>query len=212
MNVIGFSAGAAGREGNVDRMVKAVLDGSGHHTEFVKLSELDYSGCKGCVHLCARPQVCMLEDNLLPYYQKIKEADAVVVGAPVHFDSINGMAVSFIERFFGYRHVSIAISGKPFVGVVCGALTLEHATAQMTRVLKSHDVNLLDVVEFNSHVPPCLKCGRHKECRIGGLYKMLGDDALEYKITKESFLQWEDDAQAAAAVKRAAETLKGLGC
>ena len=81
--MIGFSAGAAGREGNVDRMVKTVLDGSGHDAEFVKLSDLDYSGCKGCVHLCAQPQVCKLDDDLLPYYQKIKDADAVVVGHTV---------------------------------------------------------------------------------------------------------------------------------
>ncbi len=54
VKVIGFSAGAGGREGNVDRMVKAVLDGSGHDVEFVKLSELNYSACKGCVQLCVR--------------------------------------------------------------------------------------------------------------------------------------------------------------
>jgi len=29
MKVIGFSAGSVGREGNVDRMVKAILDNSG---------------------------------------------------------------------------------------------------------------------------------------------------------------------------------------
>ena len=30
MKVIGFSAGSVGREGNVDRTVKAILDRSGH--------------------------------------------------------------------------------------------------------------------------------------------------------------------------------------
>ncbi len=30
MKVIGFSAGSVGREGNVDRMVKAILQKSGH--------------------------------------------------------------------------------------------------------------------------------------------------------------------------------------
>ena len=85
MNVIGFSSGGAGREGNADRMVKAILEKSGHDTEFVKLTELNYSACKGCVQLCAAPQVCRLEDDLLPYYQKLKEADAVVLGSPIYF-------------------------------------------------------------------------------------------------------------------------------
>ena len=210
MKVIGFSAGSGGREGNVDRMVKAILDGSGHDVEFVKLSELNYSGCKGCVQLCARPQVCKLEDDLLPYYQKLKDADAVVLGASVYFDALNGMATSFIERFFGYRHVSIPIAGKPFTLVVAGAMMLDAATEQMRQMLSHFEVNVLDVVQFQSRIPPCFKCGRHKDCEIGGLYQMLGDAAKELTITKEMFGQWEDDDATATAVKKAAEGLKNL--
>lgn len=210
MKVIGFSAGSAGRLGNVDRMVTAILDGSGHEAEFVKLSDMSYSGCKGCVHLCARPQVCKLEDDLLPYYQKVKDADAVVVGAPVYFDAVSGMAMSFIERFFGYRHVTIPIAGKPFVVVLSGAMKLENATHQMLKMLGHFDVDIVDVVRFQSRVPPCLRCGRHRECEIGGLYKMLGDEALDTKITKEMFQQWEKDAGVSAAVDRAASALKSL--
>ena len=88
MKVIGFSAGSVGREGNVDRIVKAVLQKSGHEVEFVKLADLSYSGCKGCVQLCARPQVCRLEDDAQPYYQKVKEADAVVIGTPIDLSRI----------------------------------------------------------------------------------------------------------------------------
>ena len=89
MNVIGFSSGVVGREGNVDRMVKAILEKSGQETEFVKLADLGYSACKGCVHLCAMPQVCVLDDDLQPHYQKLKEADAFVLGSPLYFGSIN---------------------------------------------------------------------------------------------------------------------------
>ena len=105
MKILGFSSGGIGHEGNVDRVVKAIIKRSKGEGEFVKLTELNYSGCKGCVQLCAKPQVCLLDDDLLPYYQKIKDADAVVVGTPVHFDTLNGAMVSFIERFFGYERV-----------------------------------------------------------------------------------------------------------
>jgi multimeric flavodoxin WrbA len=90
MRVIGFSSGVVYREGNVDRMVKAILEKSGHEHEFVKLTNLTYSPCKGCVELCAEPQVCQLEDDLYPYYHKIKEADAVVVGSPVSLTRSTG--------------------------------------------------------------------------------------------------------------------------
>ena len=210
MKVIGFSAGSAGREGNIDRMVKAVLEKSGHEVEFVKLADLNYSGCKGCVQLCAKPQVCRLEDDAQPYYQKVKEADAVVIGTPVYFDTMTSMAWAFVERFFGYRHVDIPIAGKPFVTVVGGAMMLDSAVEQLHKVLSMFEVNVLDTVRFHSKVPPCFKCGRHKECEIGGLYMMLGDPAKELTITKEMFTRWEDDSATAAAVDAAAEKLKNI--
>ena len=210
MKVLGFSAGGVGREGNVDRMVKTILEKSGHENEFVKLANLHYSGCKGCVHLCARPQVCRLEDDLLPYYQKIKEADAVVIGAPVYFDAANTMALSFIERFFGYRHVSIPIAGKPFVLVIAGAMMIDAAAEQLRRMLGHFEVDIIDEVRFQSRVPPCFRCGRHKECEIGGLYRMLGEAAHELTITPEMFNQWEDDQDATTEVERAAERLRKL--
>ncbi len=210
MKVIGFSAGSVGREGNIDRMVKAILDKSGHEVEFVKLTDLNYSGCKGCVQLCAKPQVCTLEDDAQPYYQKVKEADAVVIGTPVYFNTITATVGAFIERFFGYRHVDIPIAGKPFVLVVGGAMRLDFAVEEFHRVLGKFDVNVLDTVRFESKVTPCFKCGRHQECEIGGMYKMLGEAAKQVKVTREMFTRWEDDCAAAAAVDAAAEKLKDL--
>ncbi len=210
MKVIGFSAGSVGREGNIDRMVKAIIEKSGHEVEFVKLADLSYSGCKGCVELCAKPQVCRLQDDAQPYYQKIKQADAVVIGTPVYFDTITATVWAFIERFFGYRHVAIPIAGKPFVLVVGGALMLDSAVEQLHKVLGAFEVKVLDTVRFVSKVPPCFKCGRHKECEIGGMYMMLGDAAKELTITKEMFTRWEDDSGVAAAVDAAAEKLKNI--
>ena len=210
MKVIGFSAGSVGREGNIDRMVKAILEKSGHDFEFVKLADLNYSGCKGCVQLCAKPQVCQLDDDAQPYYQKVKEADAVVIGTPVYADTITSTVWAFIERFFGYRHVDIPIAGKPFVTVVGGAIRVDNAVEQLHKLLGAFEVNVLDTTKFQSKVPPCFKCGRHKECEIGGLYMMLGGAAKELTITKEMFARWEDDAATAAAIDAAAEKLKNI--
>jgi len=210
MKVIGFSAGSVGRDGNVDRMVKAILEKSGHEVEFVKLADLNYSGCKGCVQLCAKPQVCRLQDDAQPYYQKVKEADAVVIGTPVYFDAITSMASAFIERFFGYRHVDIPIAGKPFVLAVAGAMMLDSAVDQLHKAVGMFEVDVLDTVRLASKVPPCFRCGRHTECEIGGAYKMFGEAAKKMKITKQMFTRWEDDSKVAAAVDAAAEKLKNI--
>jgi multimeric flavodoxin WrbA len=213
MKIIGFSAGTCDRgrrDGNVTRMVESIMSRSGHESEMVRLGEKTYSGCKGCVQKCAGPQVCRLEDDMAEYYQKIKEADAVVMGAPVYFDAVNGMAMSFVERFFGYRHVNVAIIGKPFITVVAGAMKIESAVQQLNRMLGYFEVNILDTVTFQSQVPPCFRCGRHRECKIGGLYAMMGDAAQNLQITPEMFGQWEDHADTVEAVDAAAAKLKAL--
>ncbi len=117
MSILGFSSGAVGRVGNVDRMVQALLEKSGGASEFVKLTNLQFSGCKGCVDLCAKSRECRLDDEAMPYYARLKKADAIVLGAPVYFGAPNATLLAFLERFFGYRHVKIAVKGKPVAEV-----------------------------------------------------------------------------------------------
>lgn len=211
MKIIGFSSGATGRMGNIDRMVQAILDKSGHETEFVKLTDLAYSACKGCVQLCAKAQVCMLEDDLQPYYQKMKGADAVVLGSPLYFGTVNAAMLSFVERFFGYRHVTVAIAKKPFVLVLSGGgRNLDTAEERFHSVLQSFGVNVLDVVKYSSGIPPCYSCGRHKECTIGGLYGAIGKAAHTLDIQPELFHRWEDRLLVTEAVGDAVDKLRGI--
>ena len=211
MNVVGFSAGCVGREGNVDRMVKAILEKSGSEYEFVKLTDLTYSGCKGCVQLCAKPRVCKLEDDLLPYYEKIKTADAVVVGSPVYFALVNAATYAFIERFFGYRHVKCAIAGKPFVLVIGGGgFPAQAVKDQFAGLLAPFEVDIVDTVLYRTNIPPCFSCGFHKVCTIGGLYQVIGEAAHTLEIKPEMFTAWEDHPETVAAVDAAAEKLKML--
>jgi hypothetical protein len=133
-----------------------------------------------------------------------------VIGTPVYFDNMTSIVWAFIERFFGYRHVEIPIASKPFVLVVGGALRLDSTVEQLHKVLGAFEVNVLDTVRFQSKIPPCFKCGRHRECEIGGMYKMLGEAALQMKITPQMFTRWEDDRGVADAVDAAAEKLKNI--
>ena len=155
MKIIGFSSGVVRRDSNVDRMVKAIMDKSGGESEFVKLTDLNYSACKGCVWLCAEPQICRLEDDLLPYIQKVKEADAVVLGSPIHFATVNAAMLSSISRLWGFRHVNFVIANKPFVLVTCGIGGWENtAEEDYRRWLMPFRVKIVDFVHYSSKIPP----------------------------------------------------------
>ena len=210
MNIIGFSAGVVCRDSNVDRIVKAIMEETGYKSEFVKLTDLNYSACKGCVWLCAGPQVCQLEDDLFPYYPKVKEADAVVLGSPIHMATISAAMLSFISRLWGYRHVSIPIAKKPFILALCGAgdRRLDTSEEGFRRALRPYAVSIVDVVSYYSRIPPCYSCGRHQECVIGGAYQIWGDGARSLTITPELFRRWEDRPETVAQIQAAAEKLQ----
>jgi hypothetical protein len=106
--------------------------------------------------------------------------------------------------------VDIPIEGKPFVLVVGAGLGLDSAVEHFRRMLEKFRVNILHTVRFQSRVTPCFKCGRHTECEIGGMYKMLGEAAKQVKVTKEMFTRWEDDSLVVTAVDTAADELKSL--
>ena len=210
MKIIGFSAGVVGRDSNVDRMVKAIMEKTGYESEFVKLTDLNYSACKSCVWLCAPPQVCQLEDDLFPYYQKVKEADAVVLGSPVHMSTINATMLSFISRLWGGRHVSIPIAKKPFILALSGAgiRRLDSAEESFRRALRPYAVSIVDIVSYSSRIPPCYSCGRHQECVIGGAYGIWGNEARTLTITPELFSKWEDHPETVAQIEETADKLQ----
>jgi multimeric flavodoxin WrbA len=165
-------------------MVKAIMEKSGYESEFVKLTDLNYSACKGCVWLCAKQEVCKLDDDLFPYYQKVKEADAVVLGSPVHGRIISATMSAFISRLWGFRHVNFAIENKPFVLAICSMGTRPDTSEEDLRsVLSRFNVKILDVVKYSSRTPPCYRCGRLQECSIGGGYRLWGDKAYTLTIT-----------------------------
>ena len=210
MKILGFSAGVVGRDSNVDRMVKAIMDETGFDAEFVKLTDVDFSACKGCVWLCAGPEVCRFEDDLLPYYQKVKEADAVVLGSPIHFGTISATMTAFISRLWGFRHVHYAIKDKPFALALAGIRGGQPRARKDFRraLINPYRVNIVDVVLFSSVIPPCYRCGRHQECRYGGAYHLWGEEVANLEITPELFSGWEESPATVAEIKEAGDKLK----
>lgn len=209
MKLIGFSSGVVGRDSNVDRMVKAIMEKSGYEFEFIKLNDINYSSCKGCVELCAEPQLCLLEDDLKPYIKKVKEADGVVLGSPVHFGSVSAGMHSFISRLWGFRHVNFVLKEKPFVLALSGIGFQNNNTSveDFQRPLKVFKVDILDVVSYSSKIPPCYSCGRHQECRLGGAYRLWGDKSRSLTIEPGMFNKWEDNPEAVDRIDEAVEKL-----
>lgn len=104
MKVVAFN-GSPRKEGNTYNALKMVgqsLEAKGIEFEIVHVGGKAISGCLGCGG-CARNknEKCVIEgDSVNEYIQKMKEADGIILGSPVHYAGIAGTMKSFLDRAF----------------------------------------------------------------------------------------------------------------
>jgi NAD(P)H-dependent FMN reductase len=92
--------GSPRRGGNTDILLNAFLDGAtqaGAEVERVALRELKISPCQEIYH-CFKDGTCPIKDDMLPLYDKLLEADVVVMASPIFFYSVSAQAKVFIDR------------------------------------------------------------------------------------------------------------------
>ena len=106
------------------RALEAIAE-KGIDTELITLSGLDIQPCDGCM-VCQDEESCRIEDDLMPIYNKMKEADAIILASPVYFGSATALIKALMERT-GY------IGGRwreRFSGKVGGPLVVARRAGQ----------------------------------------------------------------------------------
>lgn len=104
MKVIAIN-GSPRKNHNTAALLKKALEGAqatGAETELIHLYDLNYKGCTSCF-ACKRKDgpsygTCAWKDELSPILQKIKEADAIILGSPIYLLDVTGQMHAFLER------------------------------------------------------------------------------------------------------------------
>ena len=77
----------------------AELERLGIETEIADVGTEPVSGCRGC-GACAKLGRCVIDDGVNAFAEKMRAADALIVGAPVHYASPGGAIICFLDRLF----------------------------------------------------------------------------------------------------------------
>jgi putative NADPH-quinone reductase len=99
LKVIGI-AGSPRRNGNTDLMLSAALEAvkeNGCDVERVTVSELQGQPCRACGG-CAASGKCVIDDDYRALYQRIEQADFLLVATPVFFSSVSAQLKALIDR------------------------------------------------------------------------------------------------------------------
>ena len=99
MKALGI-CGSPRSKGNTYRLVKAALEpieAAGVETELVELADLDIRPCRACLE-CKGKEYCQQDDDFNPVFDKMKAAEAILLGSPVHFGSATANLISLLDR------------------------------------------------------------------------------------------------------------------
>ena len=128
MKILGI-CGSLREESNTNKLVKKVVESSGCEYELIYLAGKDIKPCTGCAHCMMNDGECAIKDDMQPLYEKILNADALVVGSPTYFLDVSGAVKCFIDRNMALYYRGIGpdaeievlgkrpLSGKPAVSI-----------------------------------------------------------------------------------------------
>ena len=105
MNVVAFNGSPRKRNWNTVTLLNNALEGAaskGADTELIQLYDLNFSGCISCFS-CKKTDrkmngVCAIQDDLTSVLDRVKDADALIIGTPIYYGAETSSTRALIER------------------------------------------------------------------------------------------------------------------
>jgi len=105
MKIIAIN-GSPRKKWNTATLLEKALEGAtseGAETEIIHLYDLNFKGCISCFACKLKDGKsygkCAMHDDLTPVLERLKDADAVILGSPIYLGNSTGEMKSFMERY-----------------------------------------------------------------------------------------------------------------
>ena len=198
-SVLGIS-GSPIKNSNTDRLIKAIINETGHESEFVKLSEINVRPCFACKK-CVPDNICKVKDDFPALAEKIKKAAALVIGAYTPYGQIDGFTKALLERFWSLRHVNNLLKGKLCATVLTGLdpRVLDHINRAVATEIRDYErMDLVGQLTIQGNLP-CLTCGQGDSCEMSAVKLLHGPDArtsdIGYTRVEDQQQVWQEAAR-----------------
>jgi multimeric flavodoxin WrbA len=108
-------------------------------TELLHLVDFNIKPCSNCRYECLYDEKCPIEDDYFALIEKIENADAVIIGAPVYAGSPPAIMKAFLERgnSMTIEQSAATWKNKPVALFVIGSLGNQHSLQTLIAGLSS---------------------------------------------------------------------------
>ncbi len=92
--------GSPRKNGNTEQIVAMVAEGltkADTEVDLFRLADLDIHPCIGCGH-CEKEGMCVFKDDMRMLYEKIAEADRIILASPIYFYGLTAQTKICIDR------------------------------------------------------------------------------------------------------------------
>lgn len=124
MNILILS-GSPRKDGNTEMLVDAFAKGTmeHHQVEIVFVRDYKVNPCLGC-NACFMndDHTCVQKDDMFAIYEKMSQADMLVIASPVYFYGISAQLKAVIDRF--HNPIRDTFHIKKMAMLLVGAATL----------------------------------------------------------------------------------------
>jgi len=143
IKIIGINSSPRGKQSRTRTLVEAVLEGAGGEgaeTEFIDLCDLRIEYCTAC-GTCYISGECIHDDDFAWIFEKMLEADGIVLGSPVYLYGVTAQLKTLLDRMADAVHCQM-FEGKYGCAVsTAGGAGEDEVIAYMNRM-----INLLGAV------------------------------------------------------------------
>lgn len=111
--------GSMRTDSNTNKLVRTVAESTGREYEIVDLAGLSIKPCTGCMMCMMNEGKCPIDDDMQGLYEKMLNADAIIIGSPTYYLDIAGVVKCMIDRSMALNYLGIGPMGNedmPWLG------------------------------------------------------------------------------------------------
>lgn len=175
-------------KGVTEDIIKHILKETGEPYEYVHLGGKTIKGCQGCLR-CSPDNICKVQDDWAEIRDKMLQADAILLGAPVYYGTLNALGHAFLERTFSLRHrARFPLTGKPNAILTVGTEEPNPAEDYIKTIFRSNYMASPIGTLRAKGIAQCYTCGYGRGCPAGAVVSRHGflDEIRGYNIPRIS--------------------------